>query len=65
MTAMLTTIRTRPHLVLLALSLIVLAGVGLEVGAALHVFHLATNGVWRPGGAQLALWGCWRPSDGA
>ena len=64
MTAMLTTIRTRPHLVLLALSLIILAGVGLEAGAALHVFHLAINGVWG-GRAQLALWGCWRPSDGA
>ena len=46
MTAMLTTIRTRPHLVLLALSLIVLAGVGFETGAALHVFHLARVPIW-------------------
>ncbi len=59
MTAMLTMIRPRPHLVLLALSLIVLAGVGLGAGAALHVFHLAINGGWGPGGAQLATMGLW------
>ena len=46
MTAMLTMIRPRFHLVLLALSLAALAVVGFEAAAALHGFHLAINGVW-------------------
>jgi hypothetical protein len=59
MIAMLTTIRSRPHLVLLALSLAALAAVGFDAAAALHVFHLALWGVRGPGAylARLGVWG--------
>jgi hypothetical protein len=58
MTAMLTMIRPRFHLVLLALSLAALAAVGFDAAVAMHGFHLA----WRiqgPGAylARVPIWG--------
>ena len=59
MTAMLTMIRPRFHLVLLALSLAALAAVGFDAAVAMHGFHLALWGVRGPGAylARVPIWG--------
>lgn len=59
MTAMLSGIRTRGHLMILALSILVLALVAFDAATALHVFSAIVGG-W--GGRDLALGFCgWGP----